>query len=444
VVPQDTDFSEVTMRRKSIYLGLLALIGLSFLISSAMAQSVDTLEIVSESQIVRRIVESNLQLSVVEYQTLQLFERSKQVGTLPDPTVGITSFPYPVFTAEGSQRAQFQFTQAIPYPGKLALRSEAKEWEARASESSEETIKEKLILDGLTELSEIKMLIRQRLLIFRYRKVLRDFESVADTRYRVGTGTQQAVLKAQLERNALDARESDLSQKIKAKKRKLAILVDGPVSISSSVEWEWRHDLRTLSIGLSEETALLNRPEIDVLEAMNNHASSLTSLAKKDWRPDFKFGVTYFNIGDQAFPPQASGRDALAMMVGVTLPIQRGRLKSRLEETHIRQSEIRAQTWWTQRSIREEFRHVLETITLLIEQRDLYERALLPQAETTLQSTISAYTTGEVGFLDLLDAQRMVFDLSWQFEDVSARLEKALYSFEKATGTIRSRHYADL
>ena len=439
----EIDCCSLDMVTKSTLSILLVLFVCLIAVTTTNAQVSDTLTITSEDQIIQRIVEDNRQLKAASFRTSQLFERSTQLGVLPDPMTSLTAFPFPVYTAEGSQQFQIQISQSLPYPGKLALKSDAGEWGARASEASEKTLQEKLIHDGLTLLSETKKLIRQKDLIDSYRKVLRDFESIAESRYTVGTGTQQAVLKAQLERNALDARESDVDQLLKGTVRKLAVLLDRPIIVSEAQAWTWNHDLSGLH-GQTEDSAIASRPEMSVLQALEQQAISFESLAKKDWRPDFTVGITYFNIANESSPPQASGRDALALMVGIKVPIHRTRLKSRLEETRIRQSEVDAQTWWTQRSIREEYREVNETIKLLLDQRDLYDGALLPQAQTTLLSTISAYTTGEVGFLDLLDAERMVFQLSWQFENVSARLEKALYSLEKASGTIRLKYRSSL
>ena len=58
----------------------------------------------------------DLRASRLEADALAL--RRSQVASLPDPSVGITYQPYPLFTARGSQRSQWRVEQAVPFPGK--------------------------------------------------------------------------------------------------------------------------------------------------------------------------------------------------------------------------------------------------------------------------------------------------------------------------------------
>ena len=68
-------------------------------------------------------------------------------------------------------------------------------------------------------------------------------------------------------------------------------------------------------------------------------------------------------------------------------------------------------------------------------------KPLSPQAETTLQATLSAYTTDRTDFLDLLDAERMLFSLETGYEDTFARYLKITAALERALGV---RSLADL
>jgi cobalt-zinc-cadmium efflux system outer membrane protein len=214
--------------------------------------------------------------------------------------------------------------------------------------------------------------------------------------------------------------------------RVLSTLVDQPIALSPNINDEW--DEVWLTKG-DVRMALESRTELKSLQAQSMRAESLEELAKKEWRPDFSVGMSYFNITNEPSPPGANGRDALAISFGLKIPIQRKRLNARLEESRLLQQEVNSRTYRMQRQISEEISEYQKNISLLIEQRSLFESALIPQAQTTLESTISAYTTGETGFLDLLDAERMVFDLSWQLEVISARLEKQVISLERSLGS---------
>ena len=396
------------------------------------AQGVDTLFVSDPAELVRVAIERNQDLKSLRFRTQQMEQSALQVGVLPDPTLGLVALPFPVFTARGAQRAQVQLSQSIPFPGKLELKEEAMEWAAKASYFSEETFKLDLIEQVRSMMVDIKLIRRQKSLIEQYQLLIRNFESVAETRYRVGKGSQQAILKAQLERNALSSRTSALDQSINSILRVLSTLVDQPIALSPNINDEW--DEVWLTKG-DVRMALESRTELKSLQAQSMRAESLEELAKKEWRPDFSVGMSYFNITNEPSPPGANGRDALAISFGLKIPIQRKRLNARLEESRLLQQEVNSRTYRMQRQVSEEISEYQKNISLLIEQRSLFESALIPQAQTTLESTISAYTTGETGFLDLLDAECMVFDLSWQLEVISARLEKQVISLERSLGS---------
>ena len=67
---------------------------------------------------------------------------------------------------------------------------------------------------------------------------------------------------------------------------------------------------------------------------------------------------------------------------------------------------------------------------------DLFDRALIPQAETTLEATLSAYTTGRTDFLDLLDAERTLFNLRLDQTETYTRYLKTTAALERTLGVL--------
>ena len=65
---------------------------------------------------------------------------------------------------------------------------------------------------------------------------------------------------------------------------------------------------------------------------------------------------------------------------------------------------------------------------------DLYREALIPQAETTLGATLSAYTTGRTDFLNLLDSERVLYTIETGYEDTFARYLKSIAMLERVLG----------
>ena len=69
------------------------------------------------------------------------------------------------------------------------------------------------------------------------------------------------------------------------------------------------------------------------------------------------------------------------------------------------------------------------------EQLDLFDNALTPQAEQALDTSESAYSTGAVGVLDLLDSERVLLDVRLGRARLEADYLQALAAMERALGT---------
>lgn len=65
----------------------------------------------------------------------------------------------------------------------------------------------------------------------------------------------------------------------------------------------------------------------------------------------------------------------------------------------------------------------------------LFEHELLPLAEQTLNSSRQGYTTGAVGFIDLIDSQRTLLDVRLMIAEVRVEREKRLAEMEALAGT---------
>jgi outer membrane protein TolC len=406
---------------------------------AAAAQGVpsDTLVVSDLESLLATVRAENPALAAVRIGAEAMAERPDQVGALPDPTFGLSIQPIPIVTARGSQRSQWQVQQAIPFPGKLGLREEAAGWEAEAASSNADRVELDLLERTKTLWYDLSRIARQQALVREFQTSLRTYEDVARTRYEVGEGTQQAVLKAQLERNTLTNRLIELAKMHQSMLESLSQLADRPLAIADSVLF--MPDLPATALSSNEllVEARKRRPEVDALDASLRHTDVMIELARKEWLPDFGIGLTYFDIADTDMPPSADGRDAIAIGVTVRIPLQRGRLRSRLEETKLLREQVVARQEALDASFRTEIADLLQRLDREQEQLELFTDALIPQATTTLAASVSAYTTGRATFLDLLDAERMLFNLRWSYEATRSGLLKSGAELERAIGVAR-------
>jgi outer membrane protein TolC len=415
----------------------LILAVLSIGVDSAGAQAQDTLRVSGIEDIVSevRLHSPLLQAASLASQALQ--QRSAQVGVLPDPTVGLSFQPFPIYTARGAQRSQWQMSQAIPYPGKLSLRSEAASLVAEESAVSEAVLELDLVERVGLLFADILLVRRQRALIDEFSGQLTDFEGIADVRYRVGEGMQQAILKAQLERNALSNRVIALDRRERTLLEQLSNYANRPIALDDKLR-PGVVAADTQSASYPRALALSQRPELKANDLSLEAAGIAQELAAKERLPDFGVSLTYFDIRDSSFPPTADGRDAIALGVSVKIPLQRDRIRAKEEEARLRRLQVLAQREAIESSIRTTVDELVYRLAQARRQVALFETALLPQATTALEATLTTYSTGRSGFLDLLDAQRMLFDLSWAREEAVSEIDRTMVSLQRAIGGFSS------
>ena len=392
--------------------------------------SADTLDL---STLLETIRENNPELRASRLGADALTLRRSQVTSLPDPKVGITYQPYPLFTARGTQRTQWRVEQAVPFPGKLGLKGDIADFGAEIARYEALTFEHDLLFEAKRAYFELYRIEQQLGLIRAFQERLQDFEENAATQYIVGTGMQQAILKAQLERNALSQRDLSLELLHRSATETLARLLNTP---AREIELG---ELKAPAIMMVSEDALLEaalrlRPEAMALGAAEQRTDAQIALAEKEFFPDFGFNVTYFDVGTASIPATATGRDALAIGVSLNIPLWRGRLKSQLAEAKIKKNQVQARIEGLDIAFKTQIADLVSQITQEKEQLTLFEEALIPQAETTRQATLSAYTTGRTDFLDLLDAERMLFSLQTGYQDTFARYMKAIAALERTLG----------
>ena len=428
----------MTYRKDTWLLPLLLVVAL-LIPTPAMGQDVQGVgaapEVLSLDSLFAEISANNPSLRASRLEAAALARRGAQVSALPDPVIMIGYQPYPLLTARGTQRSQWRVEQAIPFPGKLGLQRDIADYSARVAEFEAETYAEDLLFLAKEVYYELYRIQRQENLIDAFKERLGSFEEVASTLYRVGTGMQQAILKAQLERNTLSRQQLDLDARRRTAAETLARILNRPFSDAfvgtvrvAAPEQPTLDESTLLAIAHRE------RQEISALDAAADRADAQIALARKQFKPDFGVNVTYFDIGAADIPPTATGRDALGVGVSIKVPLQRGRLRAGLEEARVRRNQVTARQEALATSFRTQIADLVSRLKLETQQLDLYNQALIPQAETTLQATLSAYSTGRTDFLDLLDAERMLFTLHSGYEDAFARYLKATAALERALG----------
>ena len=160
-------------------------------------------------------------------------ERPPQEGSLDDPMLSFEIVNLPTNTFSFSQddmtMKQFSVSQTFPYFGKRGLRSEVAQREANAIGQGYRDKRNEIVRRVKEVFFELYVVDRSLEVVEKNREVLRQFVKIAETKYSVGKGIQQDVLKAQVELSRLLDEQIRLEQSRQAAGARLnAILNRSP------------------------------------------------------------------------------------------------------------------------------------------------------------------------------------------------------------------------
>jgi outer membrane protein TolC len=364
--------------------------------------------------------------------------RAAAAGAFPDPrlAVGLTNALVgdPLSSDDMMTMRMVQVGTTVPYPGKLALDREAARWRVAEAEADREATLRAVVAEVEKAYYELAFLNRAIDVVRENRSLLDDLAEVTAARYRVGTGPQQDVLKANVETTRLGDELLGLAREREATLARLNALLDRPVETplpapeisaailaaampasgesvtftAASLDAAGRSAGPVPSGAALRDLARTGDPRLAALEARLEAERAEADLASKAALPDFDVMVGY---------GQRSGReDMLSVMASVPLPLFKARKQDPLAEA------ARAETRATEERLAamtdEVEAEVAALHASLVRTRDqlaLLRDGILPQARTSLESALAGYPVDRVDFLTVIDNQVTLYrhELDW-------------------------------
>lgn len=241
-------------------------------------------------------------------------------------------------------------------------------------------------------------------------------EKIAQTRYANGLGTQQEVIRAQIEKTDLQTMLIDLGNE----QHHAHVILNGLLSRPADAELTAPLQLRPLPAAAQmpslEDRLRAHNPQLQVARASINEAAMSRDLSYKNRYPGFTLGVA----------PTQSGSSVKSwdLMVEFNIPLQQ---ESRRSQEHEAQAKLAASTAREASLLNQMLSELSISVSGLEAARStdgIIATSLLPQAELNFQSAMSGYTTGKVDFSTLLDTQRQI--LKARSQRIKAQYEAQL------------------
>lgn len=360
-----------------------------------------------------------------------------QEGTLPDPTLrfGALYLPTSSFNLRQDDFTMMEvgISQEIPFPGKLALREKIAEQEALAAADSVEEARLRLVREVKQGWWRLFYYDRALSLLDEAERFFQQLIDIAQAKYKVGKGSQQDVLLAQLELSKLKEEKLDLVSMRHGQDARLNALLDRtpetPVRIPAEAEFK----LPVLVESALQDKALHSRPLFAQHRKMLDAGQARVNLAKKGLYPDFTVGAFYDVRQDT--PSGQSRSDFASVQLSINLPIYAARKQAKavdqrqgellqeryaqLDEHHKIQAEIAAKA--------AEYQQTKEKLLLL-------EHEIIPQAQQAVNSLLVGYQVSQTDFTDLLRTQLSFFQYQTQYWQALGSTQQILAELSAEVG----------
>ncbi len=391
-------------------------------------------------RLVNEALANNPELKALEDREDAFSQRPSQEESLDNPKVGFALLAIPTnsfsFTQEPMTQKQISISQKIPFPGKLPLKGDIARKETEIVREDYEENKNELVM-------QVKDAFRNLLLIDKTidvtkenRDLLREFVKTTETKYAVGEGIQQDVLKAQVELSKMTDALITLAQKKESMAAHLNTLLNRPVDTPfreiEGIDIEgMKHRGFVFTQDELQKIAEADRPVLIGARHRIERSRLALRLAEKNYNPDFDVGVSYGQRDER--PDFVSG------FVMVTVPLWHKTKEDKKvaeERANIRQAIEQYNTMKNTLFFR--IRDAVAQIGKYQKKIELFKTGLLPQSRAALESAISGYQVNKVDFITLVNNQvtlynyeieyyRAVTDYENKISDIEATVGKGLF-----------------
>ncbi len=414
--------------KKFITLSLIALLWFS---GQAAAGNQDTIL----NSLVATALRDNPNLQEARANWQMYANRIIPAASLDDPTLSFAFNNYPVdkFRADETPMTGkvIKLSQKFPFPGKLAANEDAARqfslWYKGVYEDNRLALARR-VKDTYFELYYLNKAIE---ITNKNARLLQDFTKVTETRYEVGKGLQQDVLKAQVERSKLSDRLLILTQKRKTAVARLNTLMNKPPGQKLPTITGLSSKALTLTVADIQRQAQNRRPLFAAYKALMARYKAKKALARLNYRPDFKVGLAYTfreHIGaDQ-------GIDFAGIQFGMNLPIFTAKRDAAQAGAEAGLLMVKRRYESFQNQVNFEIDDAWRDIQKDHQQTDLYQNGIIPQASQTFEASISAYQVGKVSFLTLLDNLMTLYRYEIDYHRALSDGLRAMARLEAASG----------
>jgi len=375
--------------------------------------------------------QSNASIKASEMAVATARYAPKQASALPDTEFMLQHFsvgsPRPFAGYSNSDFAYMGFgaSQETPYPGKRGLRANVAQHEVAISGAEKEVVTWNVITR--LKLAYFQLAASQQVIAIleRNQETAEQMQQAAEARYGVGQGTQQEVLRAQLQRTRL---LNDISMQRREQAQAEAILkalLNRPVGsadlIAEPLRLRQLPETETLAHTLSGKN-----PDLQVNSERISQGHAAVELAHREKKPDFAVQYMWQHTASEF-------RDYYMATFSIKLP-NRSRVRAMEGEAQTKVAQAESEKQARLKQMESDLGEQIAIAQTSEQQLKVYDDGLIPQSEAALNAGLAGYRSGKQEYQGLLASFSDTLQLAIEREQTLAEHESALARIEGLIG----------
>lgn len=389
---------------------------------------------VSLRSLVDQALERNPEIKAMARSFDMMRARVPQAKALPEPMLEYGYIgniapipPFDIQKGDPSSARMLSFSQELPFPGKLGLKSRMAATEAESEWWNYEQTRLNVIAEVKDAYFDLFYLTKALETVTKNKDLLEKFAKIAEARYAVGKGIQQDVLKAQVEISKLIEQSTLLEQRRDTVAARLNSLLYRNPEFPLGTPEEIKPQSLTQSLAELNELALANYPTLKMQRRKIDREQLGIRLAEKEFYPDFSVKFTYQN---RPILPEMYG-----VSIGVKIPLyfwqkQRPAVAEAAASKAAEQKRLENLTTVLFFKLKDKYLAATTAQKLV----SLYGTTIVPQSSLSLESAIAGYEVGRIDFLTLLDNIVTLLNYELSYYEQLSNVEKSVAAMEPLVG----------
>ncbi len=416
-----------------VYIPYAVICAFALFLTVAPAQAVSDESVITLQDLEQEALRNNPEIRMVEKRAESADEKQSLASAHPDPMIGYMvqneGSPFQ-WTVGGPQTPMSMqgavFSQEIPFPGKLSTMGKAAAKRAEREHESARETRYRILSSLRSAYYDYYLAHRSSDILSETKDIMKNFQRIAETRYTTGQGTQQDVLRSQLEVSMLLDRLAEEERK----KESQAAMINSLTGRDPMAPLGRPADLPVVTLTKSaDELASMvtaHSPALAGKQLMVEQGEFEVSSSKKEFLPDMVVSGGWFFRGQLPDVWQAS--------VMFKVPLYFWNKSTGVRASNAELSSARYDLESAKLMVMARVRDLYATAKTSEHHLDLYESGIIPQARLSLKSATSNYQVGKTDFLGLLDSENLLLKYQLMEQEELVNLHKTLAMISEMTG----------